>query len=92
MIANARMYSINAATSAAWRTLLEWVLARAGVEAEVIDFPAPQPLPDLWGRLDLACAFMCGYPFALASPRPLLLAAPVPKPLNCLSSISVPAS
>jgi ornithine cyclodeaminase len=42
--------------------------------------PAPQPLAALWARPDLACAFMCGYPFASAAPRPTLLAAPVPSP------------
>lgn len=78
MIANARMYSLNAATASAWRTLLEWVVARAGVDCQVIDYPAPQPLADLWARADLGCVFMCGYPYARSSPRPTLLAAPVP--------------
>ncbi len=78
MIANARMYSVNEATAAAWRTLLEWVIARAGVVCEVIDYPAPQPLPQLWARPDLGCAFMCGFPLSQAAPSPSLLAAPVP--------------
>lgn len=78
MIANARMYSINAATAAAWRTLLEWVLARAGVAGEVIDYPAPQQLPALWERSDLCAVFMCGFPYSRSLPRPVLLAAPVP--------------
>lgn len=78
MIANARMYSIDEATEAAWRTLLEWVVARSGVHCEVVDYPAPRPLPALWSRPDLGCAFMCGYPFATATPQPTLLAAPVP--------------
>lgn len=80
MFANARMYSLNPALTAAWHTLLEWVIARAGVEATVIDYPAPQPLPALWARSDMACAFMCGYPFARAHPQPQLLAAPLPSP------------
>jgi ABC-type phosphate/phosphonate transport system substrate-binding protein len=80
MIANARMYSIDAATAAAWRNVLEWVRRSAGVAFDVIDYPAPQPLPALWARSDLACAFMCGYPFATTVPRPTLLAAPVPSP------------
>ncbi len=78
MIANARMYSVNAATAAAWRTLLEWVLKRAGVAGEVIDYPAPLPLPLLWERGDLGGVFMCGFPFSRAIPRPVVLAAPVP--------------
>jgi ABC-type phosphate/phosphonate transport system substrate-binding protein len=80
VIANARMYSFDAVTAAAWRTLLEWVAARAGVHCEVIDHPAPLPLTALWSRPDLGCAFMCGYPFARAVPQPALLAAPVPAP------------
>ena len=80
MFANARMYSLNPALTTAWRTVLEWVIAHAGVEAAVIDYPAPQPLPALWARSDMACAFMCGYPFALAQRQPQLLAAPLPSP------------
>jgi ABC-type phosphate/phosphonate transport system substrate-binding protein len=80
MFANARMYSLNPALAAAWRTLLEWVIARAGVDCTVIDYPAPQPLPALWARADLGCAFMCGYPLAHAQPQPVVLAAPAPSP------------
>lgn len=80
MIANARMYGIDATTAAAWRVVLEWVGRRAGVSFDVIDYPAPQPLQELWKRSDLGCAFMCGYPFATNAPRPTLLAAPVPSP------------
>ena len=80
MIANARMYAIDATTTAAWRDLLEWVGNQAGVPFDIIEYPAPQPLPGLWNRPDLGCAFMCGYPFATATPKPTLLAAPVPSP------------
>ncbi len=80
MIANARMYSIDAATAAGWRALLQWVIARAGVDCEVIDYPPPQPLPALWARDDLGCAFMCGYPLVRARPAPVVLAAVRPSP------------
>jgi ABC-type phosphate/phosphonate transport system substrate-binding protein len=76
------MYSVDAATTEAWRSLLAWVVAKAGIDAEVIDYPAPQPLAALWARPDLGCAFMCGYPFASAVVRPTLLAAPVPSPAD----------
>lgn len=79
-VANARMYSVHAKATEAWRTLLRWVMQRAGVEAEVVDYPAPQPLPALWARSDLACAFMCGYPISQAAAPPVVLAAPVPSP------------
>ena len=78
MIANARMYSVDAASAAAWRALLAWVLHRAGVEGEVVDHHSPLPLETLWSRPDLGCAFMCGYPFALAMPQPIPLVALVP--------------
>ena len=38
LIANARMYSVNAQAATAWRTLLEWVIERAGVPAEASRF------------------------------------------------------
>jgi len=80
MIANARMYATSPRVAAAWRTLLEWVIERAGVACEVVDYPPPQPLAALWARADLGCAFMCGYPLARASKPPSVLAAPVPSP------------
>jgi ABC-type phosphate/phosphonate transport system substrate-binding protein len=83
MIANARMYSVNAVAAAAWRALLEWVIARAGVSVEVIDYPAPQPLPALWARDDLAGVFICGFPFSRAVPQPSMLAAPIPAMPRC---------
>ncbi|HVS56501.1 MAG TPA: PhnD/SsuA/transferrin family substrate-binding protein [Casimicrobiaceae bacterium] len=79
MIANARMYSIDAATGAHWRVLLEWVIARAGIDCDVIDYPPPLPLPSLWKRRDLGCAFMCGYPLMHAQPAPEVLAAVLPR-------------
>jgi ABC-type phosphate/phosphonate transport system substrate-binding protein len=79
-VVNARMYSVNAATAAAWRVVLQWVVDRAAIDADVIDYAAPQPLPALWARNDLACVFMCGYPFSRAMPQPIALAAPVPSP------------
>ena len=80
LIANARMYAVNATVAATWRALLEWIIAHAGIECEVIDYPAPQPLPALWARPDLGLVFMCGYPIASARPSPLVLAAPIPDP------------
>ena len=69
LIANARMYAVNAAVAAAWRTLLEWVIARAGVAAKSSTIPRRNrcrrcgrgPMP--------RCVFMCGYPFATRADR-----------------------
>ena len=82
LIANARMYGVNTSVAAAWRSLLEWTVARADVPCEVIDYPAPAPLPALWARPDVGCVFMCGYPIATAQPPPRILAAPIPAPLR----------
>lgn len=79
MIANARMYSVTPEARALWRALLEGVVRRAGAGIEVIDYPAPAPLADLWARSDKAAVFMCGLPYSLTpSPQPDLVAAPVP--------------
>ena len=80
MVANARMYSVNAVAAAAWRQLLHWVLGRAGVRWEVIEHPFPTPMSALWSRDDLGAALMCGLPYVLRTPRPQLIAAPIPSP------------
>ena len=81
MVASARMYSWSPSLLAAWRRLLQWVGERSGVRFDVLD-PSVEPasLDDLWARPDMACVFMCGYPWALRESRPHLLAAPVPSP------------
>jgi ABC-type phosphate/phosphonate transport system substrate-binding protein len=80
MIANARMYAVNATAQGAWRTLLAWVLDRAQVPADIVDHDAPAPMRALWSRDDLGCALMCGLPYALREPAPQLVAAPIPSP------------
>lgn len=79
-VANARMYSATPSVKAAWKELLRWVLERARLPWEVIDYDAPQPLSVLWARNDLGAAMMCGLPFARRDPRPTLVAAPIPSP------------
>jgi ABC-type phosphate/phosphonate transport system substrate-binding protein len=83
MIANARMYALNDTVAAAWRRLFEWIAADAQVPLDVIAYPPPNPLGDLWRRGDLGCALMCGYPWVTwrdAIERPVPLAVPVPSP------------
>ena len=80
LVANARMYSVTPAVSAAWRALFAWAAGEAGVPLAYLDHAAPAPLEDLWARDDLGAAFMCGFPFASAARKPALLAAPVPSP------------
>jgi ABC-type phosphate/phosphonate transport system substrate-binding protein len=81
MIANARMYALDDTVSKLWRRLFERVAVRAGVALDVVEHPAPRALGELWGRADLGCAFMCGYPWSTwqsEEGRPRLLAAPLP--------------
>jgi ABC-type phosphate/phosphonate transport system substrate-binding protein len=80
LVANARMYSVTPAVKDAWRDLFAWLSDRAGVPLTYVDHAAPAPLEELWSRDDLGAAFMCGFPFASAVPRPLPVAAPIPAP------------
>lgn len=80
MIANARMYSVSADAAALWRTLLAALIDQSGLAVTLIEHPVPQPIAALWKRTDMAAVFMCGLPFSLAEPRPILMAAPVPSP------------
>src|SRR5712692_1524956 len=80
LIANTRMYAVTPAVRAAWRALFGWVGRRSGIALTYIEHSAPAPLEALWSRDDLAATFMCGFPFAAAAPRPLLVAAPIPSP------------
>lgn len=74
------MYSATPQVKQAWKTLLAWVLARAGLPWELLDYDAPAPLSALWARDDLGLAMMCGLPYSQRAPRPMLIAAPLPSP------------
>src|SRR5215510_15069716 len=82
-VANARMYSVNPRATSAWKELFVWLARGSDVELEILDHAFPLPLSDLWSRSDLACAFMCGFPFALAAhpPRPVMAPVPVNAPI-----------
>jgi ABC-type phosphate/phosphonate transport system substrate-binding protein len=74
------MYNAVPAAAQAWRELFARVFADAGVAIEVIEHKHPDPIATLWTRPDLACAFMCGWPFTQAQPAMQAIAAPVPSP------------
>jgi ABC-type phosphate/phosphonate transport system substrate-binding protein len=78
MIANARMYAVDAQAGELWRALLSTVTAQADLNVEVIEHAPPACLDDLWCRTDMAAVFMCGLPYSRANPKPTLIAAPVP--------------
>jgi ABC-type phosphate/phosphonate transport system substrate-binding protein len=73
------MYEWSPSLSRAWRTLLEWVSRQSRTNLELLDSHSTS-LDEIWARDDMACVFMCGYPWALSGARPALLAAPVPSP------------
>lgn len=79
-IASARMYAVSVAAAEAWRQLLSHLARRARVPLQVIEFPAPAPISELWGHPRKGAVFMCGLPFSRAMPAPHLLAVPVPSP------------
>lgn len=79
-VVNARMYAAAPAAKRAWNELLARVLEHAELAWDVIDYDAPAPLSALWARDDLGAAMMCGLPFSLRSPRPTLVAVPLPSP------------
>jgi ABC-type phosphate/phosphonate transport system substrate-binding protein len=83
-VANARMYSVNPAAAAAWRELFEWLAQETGVELAVIDHAFPKLLAELWSGPDLACSFMCGFPYALAKhpPQPVATLIPAAAPIS----------
>jgi ABC-type phosphate/phosphonate transport system substrate-binding protein len=78
LLVNARMYSVTPECKAAWQAIIDWVLNEAGVSARYENHDPPKLLSDLWRRDDLACAQMCGLPFSLRDPQPIVLAAAVP--------------
>ena len=82
MIANARMYSLSPQVANFWRTLLAGVIEHAGLDIELIEHSEPAPIDELWRRSDMAAVFMCGLPYSRAEPRPELVAAPVPSPIE----------
>ncbi|MGQ0674645.1 MAG: phosphate/phosphite/phosphonate ABC transporter substrate-binding protein [Rhodospirillales bacterium] len=78
LIANARMYSVAPGAAAAWKRLFRWLHDKSAVGLTVIDHAYPAPLDELWARSDLACAFMCGWPYMRAGATHRVVAAPVP--------------
>ena len=78
MIASFRMYEAVPRAAGAWRRLFERVFADVGQKIEIIEHRWPQPIDDLWGRPDLCCAFMCGWPFVRRRNAMQAIAAPVP--------------
>lgn len=78
LLANARMYSVTPAATAAWRAVIDWVSKKASLPVEFVEHAPPKLLSDLWSRADLGVVQMCGLPASLRQPSPTILAAPQP--------------
>lgn len=78
VFANARMYSVTPAATAAWRAVIGWATQAAGVPVEFVEHAPPKLLSDLWARDDLGVVQMCGLPASLRNPSPTIIAAPLP--------------
>jgi ABC-type phosphate/phosphonate transport system substrate-binding protein len=78
LIANARMYSVAPGADSAWKRLFAWLETASGVPLTVIDHAFPAPLDELWSRQDLACTFMCGWPYLRRGATHTVVAAPIP--------------
>lgn len=78
LIANARMYAVAPGAIAAWKQLFAWLIGTTGVPLTVIDHAFPAKLDDLWRRDDLACTFMCGWPWFRLGLGHKVIAAPIP--------------
>jgi ABC-type phosphate/phosphonate transport system substrate-binding protein len=79
LIANARMYAVAPGAAAAWKRLFAWLIEATGIPLTVIDHAFPAKLDDLWRRDDLACTFMCGWPYLRLGLGHQVIAAPIPK-------------
>lgn len=79
LIANARMYAVAPGAVTAWKRLFAWLVETTGVPLNVIDHAFPAKLDDLWRREDLACTFMCGWPWLRLGLGHRVIAAPIPR-------------
>ncbi len=77
-VANARMYAVSPAVALAWKDLFGWLAGASGVDLAAVDHAFPAPLSALWDRPDLACGFICGWPYLLRGRVMRPVAAPVP--------------
>lgn len=79
------MYAVSPVAVEAWKQIFRWVESESGIGLDIIDYPAPAPLVDLWNRSDLGAVFMCGWPYAKAGFKHNLIVAPVPASDRCFN-------
>jgi ABC-type phosphate/phosphonate transport system substrate-binding protein len=76
-IANARMYAVAPGAAAAWDVIFDHLIAATGIGMEKLHHAMPTPIAELWARKNLACTFLCGWPWAEEGFLRRGLAAPV---------------
>ncbi|WP_086380799.1 phosphate/phosphite/phosphonate ABC transporter substrate-binding protein [Caballeronia sordidicola] len=80
-IASFRMYNASVKTAEAWNSLFSRLFAELELQIDIVAHAWPLPLTELWAREDLACGFMCGWPFVNETDHQIVpLAVPVPEP------------
>ncbi|MGH8781640.1 phosphate/phosphite/phosphonate ABC transporter substrate-binding protein [Paraburkholderia sp.] len=77
------MYNASTRTADAWHALFRMLFAELGLRIDIVAHAWPLPLSELWARDNLACGFMCGWPFVNDTSRRVVpLAVPVPEPAS----------
>jgi ABC-type phosphate/phosphonate transport system substrate-binding protein len=76
-IANARMYAVAPGAAAAWGEIFDHLSATTGIALHQLHHAMPTPIAELWARKNLACTFLCGWPWAEEGFLRRGLAAPV---------------
>jgi ABC-type phosphate/phosphonate transport system substrate-binding protein len=71
------MYAIAPGAAAAWGQLFDHLSATTGIALDQLHHAMPTPIAELWARKNLACTFLCGWPWAEDGFRRRGLAAPV---------------
>jgi ABC-type phosphate/phosphonate transport system substrate-binding protein len=71
------MYAVAPGAAAAWGKLFDHLNATTGIALQQLHHAMPAPIAELWARNDLACTFLCGWPWAEDQFRRRGLAAPV---------------
>lgn len=72
-------YAVTPDVETAWRELLSQIGRNADIAFDFLSYPLPQPLEELWTRIDLGCVFMmCGYPIVMHYFEIVPIAAPIP--------------
>lgn len=71
------MYAVAPGAAAAWARIFDHLTATTGIALHQLHHAMPTPIAELWARKNLACTFLCGWPWAEEGFLRRALAAPV---------------